>query len=435
MQSVDGELRFSPSDLTEYLACAHASALSRAIAKGERPKAYVASAYANLIFAKGDQHEAEYLARLRAAGRGVHEVGRSGDFTTAAARTAELMREGADVIYQGAFVVGAWRGLADFVERVEAPSAFGDWSYEVVDTKLARSHAAPSHVLQLCFYSEAVAGVQGGPPVYAHLELGSGLRETMRVRELAPYFRRARAGFEVAAQSERPTTPYPCEHCGFCEYRRECEPWWRDEDHLSLVAGIRRSQVDLLTGAGVGTRGALGALREGAPVPDLRPATLANLHQQARLQVEADTLAVPPYELLPLESERGFARLPEPSPGDVIFDIEGHPFFTAASDLTFLFGLLLADGDAWRYEPIWAHSTEEEREAFERVVDLIGAARGPSGHARLPLQPRRARRAQRLMAAARDARGRGRRAAAAGRARRPSTCCARGCASASSRTG
>ena len=373
MQSVDGELRFSPSDLTEYLACAHASALSRAIAKGERPKAYVASAYANLIFAKGDHHEAEYLARLRAAGRGVHEVGRSGDFTTAAARTAELMREGADVIYQGAFVVGAWRGLADFVERVEAPSALGNWSYEVVDTKLARSHAAPSHVLQLCFYSEGVAKIQGTPPAFAHLELGSGLRDTIRLREVAPYFRRARSGFEAAAQSERPTTPYPCEHCGFCEYRRECESWWRDEDHLSLVAWISRTQVDRLSVGGVGTRGALATLTRGAQVPELRPATLANLHQQARLQVEADTLAVPPYELLPLESERGFARLPDPSPGDVMFDLEGDPLWTPARELTFLFGLLRAEDDGWRYEPIWAHSIEEEREAFQRVVDILMA--------------------------------------------------------------
>ncbi len=336
-------------------------------------KAYVASAYANLIFAKGDQHEAEYLERVRAAGRDVHEVGRSVDFAKAAERTAQLMREGADVIYQGAFVVGAWRGLADFVERVDAPSDLDDWSYDVVDTKLARSHAAPSHVLQLCFYSEGVAGVQGVTPVYAHLELGSGLRETIRLREVAPYFRRARTAFEEAAQSERPTTPYPCEHCGFCEYRRECESWWRDQDHLSLVAWISRRQVDLLTGAGVGTRCGLGALREGASVPAMRPAALANLHQQARLQVEADTLAVPPYELLPLESERGFARLPDASPGDVMFDLEGDPLWTPARELTFLFGLLLADGDGWRYEPIWGHSIEEEREAFQRVVDVLMA--------------------------------------------------------------
>lgn len=78
MESRNGELRFSPSDLTEYLACAHASAMSRAAARGERAKAYVGSEYANLIFAKGDQHEAAYLARLRAGGREVVEVGRSG---------------------------------------------------------------------------------------------------------------------------------------------------------------------------------------------------------------------------------------------------------------------------------------------------------------------------------------------------------------------
>jgi uncharacterized protein len=123
MESRNGELRFSPSDLSEYLACAHASALSRAVATGERAKAYVGSQYAELIFAKGDLHEAAYLERLRADGRDVFEVGRSGDLAVGAARTAQLMREGVDVIYQGAFVVGSWRGLADFVERVDEPSA------------------------------------------------------------------------------------------------------------------------------------------------------------------------------------------------------------------------------------------------------------------------------------------------------------------------
>ncbi len=373
MQSANGQLRYSPSDLTEYLACAHASALSRAVARGERAKAYVASEYANLIFHKGDQHEAEYLGRLRSAGRDVREVGFSGDWTTAAARTAELMRAGAEVIYQGAFVVGAWRGLADFVERVGMPSDLGDWSYEVVDTKLARARAAPSHVLQLCFYSEGVAEIQGTAPALAHLELGSGLRETIRLREVAPYFRRARAAFESAAERELPTSAYPCEHCGFCEYRRECDAWWRDEDHLSLVASISRSQVDLLTRAGVDTRAALGSLEAGESVPDLRTTTLANLRQQARLQVEADGLAVPPYELLPPEEGRGFARLPDPSPGDVMFDLEGDPLWTPARELTFLFGLLLAEDGGWRYEPVWAHSIEEEREAFQRVVDLFMA--------------------------------------------------------------
>jgi predicted RecB family nuclease len=372
MESRNGELRFSPSDLTEFLACAHASAQSRAVAKGERKGAYVGSEYANLIFAKGDLHEAAYLERLRADGRDVVEVGRSGDFETGAARTAQLMRDGVDVIYQGAFVVGSWRGLADFVERVDEPSAQLGWSYQVADTKLARARARPSHVLQLCFYSEGVEQVQGSAPPLAHLELGSGLRESIRLREVAPYFRRARMAFEAAARSDQPTSPYPCEHCVFCSFRRECEAWWLADDHLTRVASISRSQVDLLTEGGVRTRGMLAALPAGARVADLRPTTLANLHQQARLQVLGDTTAVPPWELLALEPDRGFARLPDPSPGDVMFDLEGDPLWTPSRELTFLFGLLLAEGDGWRYEPVWAHSIDDERTAFQRVVDLIG---------------------------------------------------------------
>ncbi|MGZ4203328.1 MAG: TM0106 family RecB-like putative nuclease, partial [Thermoleophilaceae bacterium] len=372
MESRNGELRFSPSDLTEYLACAHASALSRAAARGERSKAYVGSQYAKLIFAKGDRHEAAYFERLRADGRDVVEVGRSGDFATGAARTVQLMRDGVDVIYQGAFVVGVWRGLADFVERIDEPSDRFDWSYQVVDTKLARARAAPSHVLQLCFYSQGVEQVQGSQPPLAHLELGSGLRETIRLREVAPYFRRARAAFEAAAKVDRPTSPYPCEHCDFCGFRRECEAWWLAEDHLTRVASISRSQVDLLTAGGVRTRGGLAALTPGATqIADLRPATLANLHQQARLQVEADTAPAIPYELLALEPERGFARLPDPSPGDVMFDLEGDPLWTPSRELTFLFGLLLAEGGGWRYAPVWAHSLDDERTAFQRVIDLI----------------------------------------------------------------
>ena len=224
MESRNGELRFSPSDLTEYLGCAHASALSRAVARGERAKAYVGSEYAKLIFAKGDQHEAAYLERLRADGRDVVEVGRSGDFAAGAERTARLMRDGVDVIYQGAFVVGAWRGLADFVERIDEPS---DRLRLVVSGRgheaRARPSALPSHVLQLCFYSEGVEQVQGSTPPLAHLELGSGLRETIRLREVAPYFRRARWRSRRRPRLTGRRRHTPASTADFCGFRRECE--------------------------------------------------------------------------------------------------------------------------------------------------------------------------------------------------------------------
>ena len=345
MEWRDGRFRFSPSDLTELLGCRHSAAQSRAAARGEREKAYAASAYANLVFAKGNEHEDDYRRRLIDEGRVVEDL-RDWPRATAAARTIELMRAGADVIFQGRLEDGDWRGVADFLERVDVPSELGDWSYEAVDTKLARVEAKPSHALQLCFYSEAVAHIQGRAPRFAHIELGSGLRETLRVRELLPYFRRARLALEQDAAADAPTEPYPVPACVFCSYRRECEETWRTTDHLTLVAGIRRTEFEHLRAAAVASRRALGALPAATPVEGLRASAVDALRQQARLQVEAESLAVPPYELLPVEAGRGFARLPEPSAGDVFFDIEGHPYFTAASDLTFLFGLLLADGDA-----------------------------------------------------------------------------------------
>ena len=97
-----------------------------------------------------------------------------GDLHEAVDRTTKAMRAGTEVIYQGALLDGDWRGYADFLERVAAPSpAFGDYSYEVVDTKLART-ARPRFLVQLCLYSELLARVQGRWPEWMHVVLRLG---------------------------------------------------------------------------------------------------------------------------------------------------------------------------------------------------------------------------------------------------------------------
>ena len=44
-----------------------------------------------------------------------------------------------NVVYQGTFQNGPWGGRADFLVRVERPGLLGPFSYEVLETKLARS--------------------------------------------------------------------------------------------------------------------------------------------------------------------------------------------------------------------------------------------------------------------------------------------------------
>ena len=66
---------------------------------------------------------------------------------------------------------GDWRGRADVllrVEQPEKPSRLGNWSYEVVDCKLARETKAET-ILQLCLYSELVTELQGLQPELFHV--------------------------------------------------------------------------------------------------------------------------------------------------------------------------------------------------------------------------------------------------------------------------
>jgi predicted RecB family nuclease len=90
--------------------------------------------------------------------------------------------------------------MADFVVRLY------DGSYEVVDTKLAR-HARPAHVLQLCFYTEEVARIQGRFPGAMHVVTGTGERESFRPDDYMAYYRRLRQRFLAAVAAAPTPTP------------------------------------------------------------------------------------------------------------------------------------------------------------------------------------------------------------------------------------
>src|SRR4029077_10644385 len=93
------------------------------------------------------------------------------------------------IVYQAALVSDDWHGAADFVMRVETPSELGTWSYEALDTKLAR-HAKPAYILQLCFYSERIGVIQGRAPRQMHVLLGNLTQESFRPEEFSAYYRR-----------------------------------------------------------------------------------------------------------------------------------------------------------------------------------------------------------------------------------------------------
>ena len=93
------------------------------------------------------------------------------------------------------------------------------------------------------------------------------------------------------------------------------------------------------------------------------------VREQARVQVAARYQKMPVHELLALEPERGFMRLPEPSPGDIFFDLESDPYVdTRGREYLFGFGVQGAGGQ-FIYESQWAFTASEERAVFEWFVD------------------------------------------------------------------
>lgn len=374
MQHLGGQLLCSPSDLANFVACEHLTQLELGVALEGAKRPSVENAYADLIKRKGEEHEASFLEALCADGHLVTQVGlrEPRDFEVGGRATAEAMRTGAEYIYQAVFVAHGWRGIADFLERVERPSALGSWSYEVLDTKLAR-HPRPEHALQLCFYTQALGEIQQVEPEIAYVVLGTRERIPIRLANVSAYYRRLRQRFEGAVVGRPVTAPYRCEHCSLCDFRPHCEARWEREDHLVRVAGIRRDQVGRLVTNGITTLTALAEARPETRIPKMQPQTFEGLREQAGLQLERQRSGRVGWRELPIESGRGFAALPPRSPGDVILDLEGHPFFEPARGLEFLFGVLVLDGAEPRYEAFWAHDREGERRALEAVIDLIHA--------------------------------------------------------------
>ena len=360
MKKSDDTILLSASDLMRFMGCVHSISLDLALLKGAELQPKEDGEDAALLQKQGDAHEAAHLARLIASGRRIVEIKR-GPLAANTKETQEALKSGADVIFQGAFLSGNWGGWSDFLERVERPSDLGDFSYEVTDTKLKRkSH--PKHVLQLILYSDLLTEIQGVSPEFAHIELGNGNRETLRLSDYAAYARLARARLENFIASPDPTRPIPCSDCSLCRWQDHCEAVWIAEDSLFTVANITKGQVKKIEIAGIATLEELA--NSSGTVRGIASPTLDKLRAQARLQ-QARKSGEPAFELRPSQLGKGFDLLPEPQKGDLFYDIEGDPHYEGG--LEYLHGIWFDQ----KFKAFWGHDHEAEARALEELLDFF----------------------------------------------------------------
>jgi uncharacterized protein len=304
--------QISATDIANFLACHHLLTLYRAEEAGEIQKPFFYDPGVELLRELGLQHEQAYFRYLAAQGLRIVQIPTDISWADAVSRTVEAIRGGADVVYQATFQEGVWRGRADFLIRVNRSSALGDFSYEVVETKLARA-AKVRAILQLCFYSELLSKIQRIEPQWMHVVLGgSTTPERFFVSHYAAYFRKVRSDFEEATKNPATTYPEPVELCDVCSWFPLCDKRRRDDDHLSLVAGITRIQRKELGSRDINTVARLGnlALPLVPKIDRIGDAALQRVRDQARVQVRGRQERQLIHELLePIEEGKGLAAL------------------------------------------------------------------------------------------------------------------------------
>ena len=363
---------YSASDLAAAARCEYALLRDFDAKLGWGPAVCAGDELLARTAALGTEHERRRLDQLRDEfGDAVAVIGRPAytlaGLSAAAETTQRAIANRAPVVYQAAMFDGRFVGFADFL-------VLAGGHYRVTDTKLARSPKVTA-LLQLAAYADALAAA--GVPVAreAELELGDGAVVRYRIADLIPVYRSQRALLQRLLDDHYAAgTPVRWDDEGVvgCFRCPLCIEQLRATDDLLLVAGMRVTQRDKLLDAGIATVADLAD--DSGSVTDLAPSALGKLTAQAKLQVRQRDTGVPQFEIA---DPQPLALLPEPDPGDLFFDFEGDPLWTADGrdwGLEYLFGVLEA-GPAANFRPLWAHNRVDERKALTDFLAMVAQRR------------------------------------------------------------
>ena len=331
MRFYQNQLIYSASDFIQFMKCRYASQQAYQQVHMLQQQGLTAASQpvrmdgtTQLLQQRGLQHEYAYLQQLKQHYSSVIEIEHP-DLATAAELTRKAMQDGAEIIYQATFLNGQRAGHADFLRRVARPSRLGNWSYEVIDTKLA-SQLRVDFLLQLAFYSDLLALEQGLLPEHLYVVLGQQQEATVSTHHVYAYYQLHQAEFlrQVGQLAIQDVYPTPCAACQYCSLQLACEQRWQQDQHLNRLAGISQTQIGKLNAVGIHSIPHLADWPASDAVKGIAEESLTRLIHQAQLQHRAKQTGQAYVELLPLaQASRGFALLPTPSAHDLYFDMVG----------------------------------------------------------------------------------------------------------------
>lgn len=364
--AAEARVIYSASDLAAASRCEYALLRSFDARLGWGPPVAAEDELLARTVKLGGEHEQRHLDALRAMADETIAIIGSPQYTidgltAAAEQTTRAIERRAPVIYQAAMFDGRFVGFADFL-------VYDGTRYRLRDTKLARSVKVEA-LLQLAAYADALRAA--GVPIDDEVELVLGDSATARYRvdELLPVYLPRRAALQDLLDDHLAggnAVRWEDEGVRACFRCPECEIQVREHEDLLLVAGMRVSQRARLIDAGITTIHQLAD--HSGPVEELSARTVKTLAAQARLQVADRIDHKPPYEVIDAQP---LMVLPDADRGDLFFDFEGDPLWTADGrewGLEYLWGVLTT---ADEFHPFWAHDRASERRALCDFLAMV----------------------------------------------------------------
>ena len=406
-------MRVSATKVVQFSGCKHSVSLDLLAEKDSSYKRNAKDETLDLIAAQGVEFEKQYLNFLKRDYSVIEIPDTKGVVTDEVVNlTLDSMRAGVDFIYQAALFSNGEYGVADFLRKTNKPSKLGNFSYEILDTKL-KSKLDPKYVFQLVFYSDILYNIQGFKPQYSYLilknrdfnDIKSFTEEKILLSDVEDYARNMKSRLEDFIKSPPETKALPCSACDMCEWSNHCKNEWESNDSLVLIPGITADQIkkiehkfqDLNIDPTVEN-----IANFDQKIDNLNIETQKQIIQHAKLQVIKRQTNKSNFVSLKLEEGRGLNLLPEPQEGDMFYDIEGNPYheeqgvmgleylngiWFTESDHTFLSHFpetlaysstigkypeqIISDSRHGKFLAIWAHSRDEEKIALIKLFDFF----------------------------------------------------------------
>ena len=374
MKLVKNKLQYSASDLVNYFDCRHLSELHYQQALGllEKNKPLQTPT----IIKKGLEHEKKCADKMRSEVDHFVDIDSlSGGIKVKAEGTISAIQSRADVIYQATFLNQDEVGIVDFLVKCKGICKYGNYSYEIWDSKLSKNEKN-KYLLQLLFYCDLVSAQLGTKVQTLGIIFGDMSKISYRVDDYHALYQKLKGMFYDDDLS-KPSYPFPCNTCRICEFKTKCDKKREDDNHISLLPGVNKKMINALNKIKINSVDQVIDCGESKMSQAIGSILLSNkLKHHAKLRMQKLQKNQPVVELITqnkdqglfqTEAARGFLAMPKPSRYDIYFDLEGDPF----NKLEYLWGIYVFDGTKYIYQHWFSHNKEEEKQAFSKCINFI----------------------------------------------------------------